>query len=113
MCENADELCGLEAIRSDWIKGLISNLSDRISIQALYVFGSRASGEHLTWSDYDVCVVSQDFRPLRPWKRMELVLSCWEGERALEPVCLTPEEFERTNFTLIRQIRQSGLLLYP
>ncbi len=113
MHENSDELCGIEALRSDWIESLKRNLCRRISLRELYLFGSRASGEHLTWSDYDVCVVSEDFRSLSPWERMELVVSCWEGARAIEPVCFTPEEFARDNFTLIQEIRKKGILLYP
>lgn len=113
MFAEADELCGVEAVRADWIDGLIGNLQRRIALRQLYLFGSRASGEHLTWSDYDVCLISDDFQGLHPWERMELVLGCWPGDRPLEPVCFTRQEFERGVFVLIEEIRRKGILLYP
>ncbi|HEV8131640.1 MAG TPA: nucleotidyltransferase domain-containing protein [Acidobacteriota bacterium] len=113
MHQETDELCGVEAIRRDWIDGLLRNLRREIAVDELYVFGSRAKNEHLTWSDYDVCVVSSHFRSLPFWKRMELVLGCWEGERAVEPVCFTPEEFQRGDSTLIGEIRRQGIRIYP
>jgi hypothetical protein len=67
----------------------------------------------MAWSDYDICVISDDFQGMRPWERMELALACWEGERALEPVCFTTQEFEQNDFVLVQQIRQTGIPLYP
>lgn len=113
MYQDADELCGVEAFRREWIETLVRNLCDRIALKELYLFGSRAIDQHLTWSDYDLCVISDDFAALRPWERMELVLSCWEGQRALEPVCLTSQEFEQSQYTLIEEIRRKAKRLYP
>jgi uncharacterized protein len=113
MRPESDELRGIEAVNRRWIDDLIAELRRRISLDSLFLFGSRAADEHTTWSDYDVCVISEDFRGLRPWERMELVLECWDGARALEPVCFTPEEFRRGRAWIVREIRRRGRRLYP
>lgn len=113
MREDADELCGVEAVNENWIRGLIEGLSRIIRVDRVYLFGSRANGEHTAWSDYDLCVISPDFQRMKPWRRMELALSHWDGERALEVVCYTPHEFRTIQFSLAREIRQGGRILYP
>lgn len=56
--------------------------------------------------------VSENFIGMKPWGRMELVLSHWEAERALEPICYTPKEFERLDdHSLVREIKEKGLTL--
>ena len=112
MREDIDELCGLEPINGEWIERLRRSLSRAIRLDRLILFGSRAAGEHTCWSDYDLCVVSESFIGMKPWERMELVLSHWEGERALEPICYTPEELERLDdHSLVREIKEKGLIL--
>ena len=113
MRPDADELCGIEAVNQPWIDSLIASLHRRISLDAVYLFGSRALGEHTALSDYDICVISEDFEGLHPWERMELVLECWEGARALEPVCFTPEEFRHSEAQIVREIRARNRSLWP
>lgn len=113
MREDTDELCGVQAVNEDWVQGLVTSLSKAIQVERVLLFGSRAKGEHTAWSDYDLCVISPDFKEMKPWERMELVLSHWGGERALEPICYTPHEFETINFSLVHEIRQNGQILYP
>jgi predicted nucleotidyltransferase len=113
MCSDAEELCGIPAVQPDWIAEFISQLKATLKLKGLILFGSRARGEHLTWSDYDVCVISDDFADQKPWERMELVLEKWSGGRALEPLCYTEEEFERIQGTTIGQVITQGKRLYP
>lgn len=108
MRQEIDELCGIEPVNWDWIEGLRHSLSQVIRLDRLILFGSRAIGEHTCWSDYDLCVIAESFQEMRPWERMELVLSHWGGGRALEAICYTPEEFERLDNALVKEIKEKG-----
>lgn len=62
--------------------------------QAIF-FGSRAKGEHLKDSDYDIILVSEDFRDIFFSKRSALMYDFWQHwPLEIEPLCYTPEEFE-------------------
>lgn len=113
MREDPEELCGVQAVNEIWISGLMKALSRTIRVDKIILFGSRAEGEHSAWSDYDLCVISPDFEGMKPWKRMEMVLACWTGERAIEAICYTPVEFGAINNTLIQEIRRKGRVLQP
>ncbi len=112
MCAESDELCGVPAVQTEWIDSLVSKLQQVINLNELILFGSRARGEHITCSDYDICVVSDDFTGVKLDERMELVLKMWSGQRALEPLCYTKDEFAQIEDTLIGQVIRQGKRLY-
>lgn len=112
MYEEDQELCGLPAQNINWLNNLIDELKKEIKINSVILFGSRASEDHTVWSDYDICIVSNDFTKLNKWDRMDLVLSKWHGERALEPICYTSEELENCNYTLAYEIIDKGKIIY-
>ena len=107
-----EELCGVPAIREDWIAEFIARLKTALDLKGLILFGSRSRGEHTTWSDYDICVISNAFKGKKPWERMEWVLEKWSGGRALEPLCYTEDEFERIQGTTIGKVIAEGKRLY-
>lgn len=110
MRENDNELCGVEPVRMDWVDEMIKSLP--VHIEKAILFGSRAVNEHTTWSDYDICFISSEFGGMKPWERMELVLKAWSGNRPLEPICYTPEEFASLDFSLVRDIKEFGRVIY-
>ena len=61
----------------------------------LILFGSRARGDHLKDSDIDLAVISEDFEGMNFLERIKRVARLWDGDLRLEPLCYTPEEFER------------------
>ncbi|MBI2901370.1 MAG: nucleotidyltransferase domain-containing protein [Planctomycetes bacterium] len=75
----------------------------------VYLFGSRARGDHTTWSDYDLCVISRSFEDMAPWDRATMVLRGWKGHRPCEPVCYTPREFATSDYSLPQSIRSEGI----
>ena len=113
MCPDDEELCGVPAVQPGWIEEFITELKAVLELKGLILFGSRAKGDHITWSDYDICVISNDFAGQKPWERMELVLEKWSGRRALEPLCYTEDEFRRVQKTTIGQVIAKGQKLYP
>ncbi len=62
------------------------------------LFGSRARGEHLRISDYDLIVVSDRFRGMRFSERATLITKLLYRNELILPLdllCYTEEEFER------------------
>lgn len=57
-------------------------------------FGSRAKGEALQESDFDVIVVSGAFVNTNFFRRTEKMYDYWLEAEPLEVFCYTPEEFE-------------------
>lgn len=77
-------------------------------------FGSRARGDYMEYSDWDVVLVSGDFEGIPFHERISSVL----GELpvlGVEPFCYTPEEFEkgRDGFGIVGVALQEGIDLIP
>lgn len=58
------------------------------------LFGSRARGDYLKNSDYDILLVSDSFSGMNIFSRIRMMLDLWGGKEAIEPVCFTSSEFE-------------------
>ncbi len=58
-------------------------------------FGSRARGDALQESDFDLIVVSKVFVKENFFKRTEKMYDYWSERAPLEVFCYTPEEFNR------------------
>lgn len=81
---------------------LRSCLSNRIELDALVLFGSRATDEAFDESDLDFAVISGDFRgldPLERGRRVDCRLSYVPG---LDFVHLTPEELREPRHSYLR-----------
>ncbi len=61
----------------------------------MLLFGSRARDDWLYSSDIDLILVSEDFRPIGFLDRIREVSEEWDCDLLLEPICYTPEEFDR------------------
>ncbi len=59
-------------------------LRARVRASAVVLFGSRARGDALRESDYDVAVISPDFRGLPVRERWKRIDGAWDASRAVE-----------------------------
>lgn len=75
-------------------------LAARLSLEALVLFGSRARGDALETSDWDLAVVSGDFEGLNPLQRGLHVVDCVLP--GIEFLCLTPSELLRPEPSYVR-----------
>ena len=64
-------------------------------IQQAFVFGSRARDDWLYTSDIDLIIVSRDFAEIPFLDRISKVAKEWDDIIELQPICYTPEEYER------------------
>jgi len=71
----------------------LTELSKRINAEAVILFGSRARGDSLEESDYDLLIVDKRFKGMNVFERIISVNDAigWYG---IEPIVFTPEEFE-------------------
>ncbi len=79
------------------LKKLQKVLEKKISVESLYLFGSRARGNFHAESDFDIAIISASFDHLRFLERQLLVRPLLRHvlkNAFLDVVCYTPEEYE-------------------
>ncbi len=65
-----------------------------IRLDRAILFGSRARGDALERSDYDLILVSPDFAGRPFFARSPPLLLLWDSDLELELLCYTPEEYK-------------------
>lgn len=97
-----------EVIRG--LRVLRRRLSQKIRVDRMILFGSRARGDWLLTSDADVMIVSPDFAERRFADRSAEVLRHWRGRVDLEAFCYTPAEIaeRRHEIGIIAQALKEG-----
>ena len=84
---------------------------EKIPIEKVIIFGSRAKGKTHKWSDIDVCIVSPRFKDA-----MKALGFLWQKRKdeeviaGLEPVGFTKKDFEEGS-TFIEEIKKTGIIL--
>jgi len=76
------------------IKEFLTRVEQRFRPEKIILFGSRARGDHLKDSDYDIIVVSRYFEGCHFLDRLALLFELWDYEFGLDILAYTPEEFE-------------------
>jgi len=85
-------------------------LASRVRLEALVLFGSRARGDALDMSDWDLAVVSSEFEGLNPLERGLRVVDCVMP--GVEFVHLTPTELLQPRLSYLRcAILEEGVAL--
>lgn len=74
--------------------------ADRLAVEALVLYGSRARGDAFVDSDWDVAVVSSDFAGLDPLERGLAIVDCRPSTAEL--VHLTPGELLEPDGSYLR-----------
>lgn len=78
-----------------YLKKLLVKIKKKFNIKKVILFGSRAKGDYFLDSDVDLLLVSPDFEGIFFSDRIGDIIYEWEGPVDLEPLCYTPEEFEK------------------
>ncbi|MGI8925528.1 MAG: nucleotidyltransferase domain-containing protein [Tepidiformaceae bacterium] len=80
--------------------------------EAVYLFGSRARNDWHRGSDCDVIVVASCFEGTVSFERPVKMYRLWDGPGGIEPVVVTPAEFENAKGKrgLIDMALQSGVM---
>lgn len=96
------------------IAEFLARLGRAYPVDAAYLFGSRAVGEELLDSDYDVIVVSSAFARVRSWDRIAACLDAWSLAEPLHAICLTPDEMTALSaqITVVREALRGAIRLH-
>jgi predicted nucleotidyltransferase len=96
-----------------WLEDFLKKIRSEWNPVKIILFGSRAKGSPLMFSDVDLLVVSPKFHALHYLERKYKLINCWEGLIDLEIICLTPKEFaqKKNEIGIIREIINTGIEL--
>lgn len=77
----------------------------------IILFGSRAKGTNRKDSDYDFMIVSNKFKGLEFTDRISKIYPYWSYDDTIEPLCYTPEEFNKLKkqITIVREAVREGI----
>lgn len=76
------------------VKRFREKIGRTFKIDKIVLFGSRANGTFNEQSDFDILLISKDFKKIQKHKRAIIPYLKWNEKYPLELLCLTPEEFE-------------------
>ncbi len=82
-----------------------------LKLDKVILFGSRARGDFMLYSDVDIILVSKDFEKLKFSDRIAEVIGEWEGNVDIEVICYAPREFEnkKKQIGIIREAVKDGI----
>lgn len=95
------------------IREFVRKINRSFKLEKAILFGSRARGDNLVHSDYDLVLVSKGFQGIFFTKRMALVSLEWDEPWKLEALCYTPEEFQekKHQIGIVSQAFKEGIAI--
>ncbi len=86
-------------------------LSQKVKVKKMYFFGSRATGNAMPDSDFDLLVVSPDFNKKKFRYRSLGFRAYWTLDYPVDFLCYTPEEFDRKKkqIGIVQQTEKEGI----
>ena len=93
------------------VKRFKDKISRKMPIVKVILFGSRARGETREWSDYDILLVSEEFKGVVSYKRAPKIYDYWNHDYPVDFLCYTNEEFNRMKkkATIVREAVKEGI----
>ncbi len=87
-------------------------LERKIKVDRLILFGSYAEKTSTEGSDIDLIIISDDFKSLSYWERIDLLAEAvFEIYEPIEPVAFTRKEFDNEE-SLVVEYAQQGEIIY-
>jgi len=96
------------------INNFVRKVRKKYKVEKAIFFGSRARGDYLKNSDYDIILVSPDFEGIFFSKRIALMYDFWDNyPLEIEPLCYTPKEFEqkKKEIGIVSEAVKEGIMI--
>ncbi|MEK6954645.1 MAG: nucleotidyltransferase domain-containing protein [Candidatus Micrarchaeota archaeon] len=77
------------------LNDVLKKLKAKFKPEKMILFGSRARGDYLKESDYDLLLISSFFLKYNFRERLQLAYGSLSHPFPADIICLTPEEYER------------------
>ena len=86
-------------------------VSKYLLLKKLILFGSRATGKTHEFSDFDLIVVSPNFKKEKTFNRGIKLYDYWNLNYPVDFLCYTPEEFNRLKkkVTIVKEALKDGI----
>ena len=93
------------------VKTFKKKLSKEMPLKKVILFGSRAKGKTHKWSDFDIIIVSDNFKGKISYKRSPELYNYWEENYPVDFLCYTSEEFNKlkNKITIVREAIKKGI----
>lgn len=101
----------VDPVLEAWIK----KVNRRFKPERIILFGSRVSGDAWPHSDYDLVVVSEKFKGVHWFKRIDELFKLWTEPIEVDILPYTPEEFEEKSHHrgIVQAAAEDGAVIYP
>lgn len=89
------------------------NLSKRLDIKEMILFGSYARGDYNRHSDIDLIIVSPNFENVKSFKRSIGLYKYMSLDLPVDYICYTPKEFQnqKKRVSLVRSALKEGVMI--
>jgi len=94
------------------LAAFVKDLTERLPVEAVAVFGSRGRGQEWPGSDYDIMVVSDEFAGQNPIQRWERVSPSWTAPKAADIISVTSAELLVMDRLILWDALQDGNPLF-
>jgi len=101
-------------VAEERIRSFIEKIKDEFEPELILLFGSRARGDALGSSDYDIIIVSRKFEKMGFRERIIKVYELVTEPLNVDVLCYTPEEFKekKRQITIVKKAAEEGIVLY-
>lgn len=96
------------------LQGIINHISTSVKPTKIYLFGSRARGDHRANSDYDIVII-YDGKKSRRDVKLDVYRSVKRWDFSMDMFVLSSMELDRYKHvatTLEREITENGVVVY-
>lgn len=95
------------------IRRIVDRIKNEFKPKLIILFGSRARGDYLKDSDFDLIVVSEKFKDLDFRERIVEIYKLVDEPIRLDVLCYTPEEFEKkkNQICIVKKAVEEGIQL--
>ena len=104
----------MEILKDKTLSEIVGKIVNQINPTKIYLFGSRARGDHRLDSDYDFVLIYDGNKSKREVK-IEARRSCRNISASMDILVLTSDEVKRFHTvanTLAREITENGMIVY-